>query len=215
MGNPNKTKLTEEEKHGLTFEEIKKAERHLQKYKTYSAIQSPQDRNRIYELFLLEYSFEEMHDQYPQYSIPQIILTAALNKWGMDKDRISMTLRDRTQARVVRSVVEQVEFLSSMLSVTAVANNKAMQAYIKDPDNNPLPDFKINSIKEYKDVAETLQKLMNGVMKVEADNTSSAIARLNSTATKALKASKKKDTAPKKETTVADFINAELEEESE
>jgi hypothetical protein len=37
-----------------------------------------------------------------------------------------------------------------------------MARYIQDPINNPKPSLRVTSIKEYKDVAETLYKIVAG-----------------------------------------------------
>ena len=49
-----------------------------------------------------------------------------------------------------------------MLTVTNVENIEIMRKYILDPVNNPIPKMKINSIKDYKEVAESLYKLVQG-----------------------------------------------------
>jgi hypothetical protein len=72
------------------------------------------------------------------------------------------TLRDRVRAKVVKSVIEQVDFLTTMMSVVNAEHMIAMQKYIMDPINNPKPDMRPTTIKEYKDVAETLYKIVAG-----------------------------------------------------
>jgi hypothetical protein len=116
----------------------------------------------LYELFMIGTSFKDMHLQYPQYPLEQIILTAALRKWPSDRNRMMSSLKERVSAKVVKSVVESVDFLTSMLSVATVENIEQMRRYIQDPENNPKPAMRIQSIKEYKDILETLQKLVDG-----------------------------------------------------
>jgi len=72
------------------------------------------------------------------------------------------SLRDRVQAKVVKSVMEQVDFLTSMLSVSNAEHLIEMHKYVRDPENVPKPQLRIESIKEYKDIVETLQKLVAG-----------------------------------------------------
>ena len=81
----------------------------------------------------------------------------------MDREKMSSSLKDRLQARIVRSVIEQVDFLTMMLSVANTEHIEAMRKYIMDPANNPKPDIRVETIKEYKEVAETLHKLVAGV----------------------------------------------------
>lgn len=156
-----KKKLSTEERVGLTQEEIKLAEQYLRKYKTAGIIKNT-EALKVYELFMVGSSFGDIHHQFPQYAVGQIILTAALKGWTKDREKMMSSLKDRVQARVVRSVIEQVDFLTSMLSVVNVENLAAMHAYIQDPINNPKPDMRITSIKEYKEILDAMQKLIMG-----------------------------------------------------
>lgn len=156
-----KRNFTDLEKFGLTEEEIKLGEKYLRKHKTAGAIPSPASM-KLYELFMVGCSFYEIHQQYPQYDLPKIILTAALNGWTRDREKMMGSLKDRVQAKVVKSVIEQVDFLTSMLSVSNAEHLVEMQEYIRDPKGKVKPTLRIESIKEYKEIVETLQKLVAG-----------------------------------------------------
>ena len=157
-----KRHLSQDEKFGLTEEEIKISEKFLRKNKTAGAV-ADSESMKLYELFMLGYSFNDIQQQYPQYLVAQIILTAALRGWSKDRDKMMGSLRDRIQAKVVKSIIEQVDFLTTMLSVTNVQHMDVMRKYILDPANNPIPAINVQNIKEYKEVAETLHKLVAGV----------------------------------------------------
>jgi hypothetical protein len=157
-----KRHLNDSEKFGLVQEEIKVAEKFLRKNKTAGAINDAESM-KLFELFMLGYSFNDIQQQYPQYPVAQIILTAALRGWSKDRDKMMGSLRDRIQAKVVKSIIEQVDFLTTMLSVTNVQHMDVMRKYILDPANNPIPAINVQNIKEYKEVAETLHKLVAGV----------------------------------------------------
>ncbi len=156
-----KRNLNQEERFGLTEEEIKLAEKYLRKNKTAGAVPEIESM-RLYELFMIGYSFNDIQQQYPQYSLPQVLLTAAMRGWCKDRERMMGSLRDRIQAKVVKSVIEQVDFLTSMLAVTNVEHMDSMRKYIMDPVKNPLPAIRVQNIKEYKDVADALSKLVAG-----------------------------------------------------
>lgn len=156
-----KTKLTDEEKYGLTEEEIKLATKYLRKNKTAGALPE-MDAAKLFELYLLGDSLSKIAQHHPQYPLGQILLTAALRKWPHDRDRMLHTLQDRVRAKVVKSVLEQVDFLTAMLSVSNAEHLDAMIRYTQDPMNNPKPEMRISNIKEYKDVAETLYKIVSG-----------------------------------------------------
>jgi hypothetical protein len=72
------------------------------------------------------------------------------------------TLQDRVRAKVVKSVLEQVDFLTAMMAVANAEHLNTMMKYCQDPVNNPKPALRIENIKEYKDVAETLYKIVSG-----------------------------------------------------
>lgn len=156
-----KKKLTDEEKHGLSEEEIKLAEKYLRKNKTAGALKEL-EAAKLFELYLLGESLPKIAQQFPQYSMGQIALTAALRGWAYDRDKMLHTLQDRVRAKVVKSVLEQVDFLTAMMSVANAEHLEKMMKYVHDPLNQPKPDMRINNIKEYKDVAETLYKIVAG-----------------------------------------------------
>jgi hypothetical protein len=156
-----KKNLTDEEKHGLTEEEIKLATKYLRKNKTAGALQDL-EAAKLYEMYLLGDSIPKIAQQFPQYPIGQIALTAALRGWPRDRDKMLHTLQDRVRAKVVKSVLEQVDFLTTMMSVANAEHLEAMIRYVQDPINNPKPNMRVTNIKEYKDVAETLYKIVAG-----------------------------------------------------
>jgi uncharacterized protein with HEPN domain len=156
-----KTRLTDHEKYGLSEEEIKLAEKYLRKNKTAGALKGL-EAAKLFELYLLGESLTKITNQFPQYTIGQISLTAALRGWAHDRDKMLHTLQDRVRAKVVKSVLDQVDFLTTMMSVANAEHLEKMVKYCQDPITNPRPDMRISNIKEYKDVAETLFKIVAG-----------------------------------------------------
>lgn len=153
--------LTDVEKFGLNGEEIKLAEKWLKKYKTAGAIQDP-EAMKIYEMLLLGSTVMEVHTTFIQWPIGQIALTIALRKWMTEREKMVNSVSSTATARMAKSVVDSVNFLTSMLAVANVEHLMQMQRYIKDPDGNPKPDLRINSLKEYKEILDSLQKLVVG-----------------------------------------------------
>ena len=156
-----KKRLTDEEKYGLSEEEIKLAEKFLRKHKTAGALKEL-EAAKLFELFLLGESLPKIAQQFPQYQLGQIALTASLRGWAHDRDKMMHTLQDRVRAKVVKSVLEQVDFLTAMMSVTNAEHLEVMVKYCQDPVNNPKPSMRVTNIKEYKDVVETLYKIVSG-----------------------------------------------------
>jgi hypothetical protein len=156
-----KRRFSDKEKFGLTQEEITIAEKYLRKFKTAGAIPDT-EAMKLYELYMLGCSFNDIVNQYPQYSIDRLILTCALRGWAHDRDRMMGSLRERVQAKVVKSVIDQVDFLTTLLSVTNVEHLEEMRKYVLDPANNELPAMRIKGLKDYKETVETLYKIVAG-----------------------------------------------------
>jgi len=168
-----KRSFNDSEKFGLSTREIEIGEKYLRKHKTAGAIEEVASL-KLYELFLIGSSFHEIHQQFPQFLVEQIILTAALRKWGMDREKMQSTLRDRVRAKVVKSVIEQVDFLTSMLSVANTEHIEEMRRYILDATGaTPKPQLRIKSIKDYKEVTDTLGKIVQGATPSAKNNNTS------------------------------------------
>lgn len=156
-----KKNLSEEEKYGLSEEEQKLATKYLRKNKTAGALQDL-EAAKLYEMYLLGDPISKIAQNFPNHPIGQIALTAALRGWAKDRDKMQHTLQDRVRAKVVKSVLDQVDFLTTMMAVTNAEHLEAMVRYVQDPINNPKPQMRPTTIKEYKDVAETLYKIVAG-----------------------------------------------------
>lgn len=163
-----KKNLSEDERYGLTEEEIKLGTKYLRKHKTAGALKDL-EAAKLFELYLLGDSLGKIAQQFQQYTPGQIILTAALRGWAKDRDKMQHTLQDRVRAKVVKSVLDQVDFLTAMLSVSSAEHLETMIKYTQDPINNPKPSLRIENIKEYKDVAETLFKIVAGATPSKKD----------------------------------------------
>ncbi len=204
-----KRNFTDDEKYGLTQEEIRLGEKYLRKNKTAGKIPE-NEAMKLYELYLIGHSFNELQQQFPQYTIDRIIMTAALTGWAKDRDNMQYSLRDRVQAKVVKSVIEQVDFLTTIMSVSNAEHLDAMKKYILDPVNNPKPDLRIETIKEYKEVAETLYKLVAGSTPGSQSKTSPMFNTLTPPEPRrAVEAPSKSDDD------AASFIAGEIEEDEE
>jgi uncharacterized protein with HEPN domain len=167
-----KKRLTDEERYGLSEEEIKLAQKYLRKHKTAGALKDL-EAAKLFELYLLGESLAKIAQQFPHYPMGQITLTAALRGWARDRDKMTHTLQDRVRAKVVKSVLEQVDFLTAMMSVANAEHLESMVRYCQDPINNPKPALRIDSIKAYKDVAETLYKIVSGATPSGKDKSTS------------------------------------------
>lgn len=186
-----KRNFNDDEKIGLSQQEVEIGEKYLRKHKTAGAIDDV-DSLKLYEMFLIGSSFNEIQQQFPQYELGEIILTAALKKWGQDRNRMQGTLRDRVRAKVVKSVIEQVDFLTSMLGVATAEHIEQMRNYILDP-SAPKPSLRIKSIKEYKEVTDTLGKIVQGATPNAKNNAMSPMFDALAPQPKQVENKKKKD----------------------
>ena len=157
-----KKRLNAEERYGLNFDQVREAEKYLRQHKTAGAM-GKQEAMPIYELFLLGYSLEDLSRKFPQYSLGKITLTAALSGWVKDREKLANSIYDRIRARIVKSTVEQVEFLTDMVSVSTTENMEEMRKYLQDPSKAPPPQMRIKSLKEYQQVIEMLAKVADSV----------------------------------------------------
>ncbi len=156
-----KRRLNDKQKFGLTQEEVTLAEKYLRKHKT-SGVVPEIESMKLYELYMVGCSFHDIYNNHPQYPVDKIILTCALRGWAHDREKMMGSLRDRVQAKVVKSVIEQVDFLTTMLSVNNTEHLDVMRKYILDPVNCPKPEIRIKNIKDYKESVETLHKIVAG-----------------------------------------------------
>jgi hypothetical protein len=164
-----KRNFNDDEKIGMSQQEIEIGEKYLRAYKTAGAVTQTESL-KLYEMYMVGCSYNEIHQQFPSYDLGQIILTGALMKWGADRDRMQSSLRDRVRAKVIKSVIEQTDFLTGMLSVATAEHMDQMRKYIVDPDNNAAPALRIRSIKDYKEVTDTLAKIVQGATPSAKDN---------------------------------------------
>ena len=155
-----KTNLKEEEKYGLSQEEVKLATKWLRVNKTAGVIPEL-EAAKLFELFLLGEPIVKLAQTFSQYPIGQIAFTAAYKQWPKDRDKMLHTLKDRVQAKVVKSVLDQVDFLTTMMGVANAEHLDSMMKYCQDPVHNPKPALRITSIKDYRDIVDTLSKVVS------------------------------------------------------
>lgn len=160
-----KKRLRAEEKYGLTHEQIAQAEKYLRAHKTAGAMNQT-EASPLYEMYLLGYSFDDIAQRYPQFPIGRIILTAALSGWARDRERLASSVYERIRARVVRSTVEQVEFLTDMISVSTKESAEEVQKYLQNPKGAPPPELRIKSLKDYQQVVEMLARVAESIKTV-------------------------------------------------
>ena len=156
-----KKKLNNTQLYGLTTDQVKEAEKFLNKSPAEPL--NAQEAIPLYEMFVIGYSFEEIQKHYAQFPLGRIILTASINHWLKDRETLANSIYDRVKARLIKSTVEQVEFLTDLISVSATENSEEVRKYLADPVNNKKPEMRIESLKEYKQVVDMLTSITSSM----------------------------------------------------
>ncbi len=156
-----KKKLNNTLSYGLTPDQVKEAEKCFNK--SPADFINAQEAIPLYEMFIIGYSFEEIQKHYPQFPLGRIILTASMNHWVKDRETLANSIYDRVKARLIKSTVEQVEFLTDLISVSATENSEEVRKYLADPINNQKPEMRIESLKEYKQVVDMLTSITSSM----------------------------------------------------
>ncbi len=65
--------------------------------------------------------------------------------------------------RLIKSTVEQVEFLTDLISVSATESSEEVRKYLSDPVNNKKPEMRIESLKDYKQVVDMLASIASSM----------------------------------------------------
>lgn len=113
----------------------------------------------LLEAFLVGYSIDEVADRFPHMDKSQIVYTSIVNGWHKKRQEVAASIYDRVKAKLIRSVVEQVDYMTDLLSVVSTESKTQIAAYLSNPDTNPPPQNRIRSMKEYKEAIESLMKL--------------------------------------------------------
>lgn len=155
-------KLNNNQSYGLTADHVKEAEKFLNSKNAPGPL-NPQEAVPLYEMFIIGYSFEEIQKHYSQFPLGRIIVTAASNNWIKDRETLANSIYDRVRARLIKSTVEQVEFLTDLISVSATESSEEVRKYLVDPANNKKPEMRIESLKDYKQVVDMLASIASSM----------------------------------------------------
>ena len=161
-----KKRLLSEEKLGIEENCVKIAESYLNVHG--NNILSDIEAAPLLEAFLVGYSLEEIHKKYQHVDLGKLCLTASTQFWYKKRQEVASSIYDRVRTKLVRSVVEQVEYMTDLLSVASTESKQTIADYLRDPLANPPPANRIRSIKEYKDAIDSLTKLTDHIAKITA-----------------------------------------------
>jgi hypothetical protein len=141
-----KPKLTNGQIYGLTAEEQGIAQRYLRKQGNKKISLDADTLDQMLDLFLMGYPFYLIQREYPQFTLDEIVFSAAIGQWHKKRELVLNSTHEKMRAKVASSMVNQIEFLSLLLQASNVESVQQLKNYINDPVNNPKPSFSINSI---------------------------------------------------------------------
>lgn len=143
--------------------------RYLKKNKYTESLIPVEDHTKMFQMFVLGSSFVELAQEFPQYTLEQVLLTAA--KWGWIKKRDSSiaTLQEQIKVKILKSMIGSIDFVTMLLNCTNAKHVEEMRKHLSDPKKHKMPEMKIETLKEYKEMLETLQKLATSMTVTPAD----------------------------------------------
>ncbi len=152
-----KSKWDEEERRGLTQEEIRISELWLVDHRLHTRV-SKVDSLPMYELYLKGTTLKELSRKYPQFEYERIILAAVLDDWFSERESAMDVVKKAVTEKVVTSMVNQVNLLSSMVEIAGKEWQEEMDKYLENPQLNPKPSVRINNLKDLAQVQEMMGK---------------------------------------------------------
>lgn len=113
----------------------------------------------LFELYLNGRSLHEIHSQFTQYGLGQIVHAAVEGGWNDQRSTYLAGLMDRAKGRALQSAAESVEFIADAMAAAHKKHGAALRAYLVSGNPNDLGAFGIGSLKQYKDLVEILMKV--------------------------------------------------------
>ncbi len=152
-----KSKWDEEERRGLTQEEIRISELWLVDHRLHTRV-SKVDSLPMYELYLKGTTLKELSKKFPNHDYERIILAAVLDDWFSERESAMDVVKKAVTEKVVTSMVNQVNILTSMVEIAGKEWQEEMDKYLENPQLNPKPSVRINSLKDLAQVQEMMGK---------------------------------------------------------
>lgn len=147
----------------ITEAESRLAPRELAAYKFWSqsgqARLSPTLAAQLYALFLQGKTSDEILRLNKGISLAQLTWARVEGEWDLQREEYQLDLFKNTRAMLQQSSLEAVRFLTDVLAVTHKKYGDAAKKYLQTGDEGELKGFEVNSLGQYKQLVEILQKL--------------------------------------------------------
>lgn len=144
-----------EQKSGFSKQELEVIKKYVET--SGQVILPPQAAIKIYEQYINGSSISEVCNMFSEYSRGIIVYTAYTLNWPATRDEFTLDLQTRVKQKVLYSKYQQLELVSTMISVAHVETMQAMQLYLKNPNDKNLP--KTMRIKTIRDLSMAIEMM--------------------------------------------------------
>jgi hypothetical protein len=152
--------LSKGEAYGLSALEIKCANDYLQAHPDATVAEiNHTDSHKMIQLISLGATLTEIGLSFPKYELGLIVVVAARSGWIRLKDKNRATVQADIQTKVLKASLDSMDFLTAMISATSQKYSKEFREYMSNPDKE-FPDLKVSTVKDFKDLLETMQKMV-------------------------------------------------------
>lgn len=207
-----KQDFNEEERRGLTAEEIRLGETWLIDHRLNTRVPRA-DCMEMYELYLKGTTLKELASKFPQWKYEQIILAAVLDDWFSERESAMEVVRKAVTEKVTNSMIGQVNLLSSMVDIAGREWLDEMEKYLENPLINPKPSIRIASLKDLATVQEMMGKAISSIAPQKAPVQKEQPAPTSSKPTKVKANSAEAADAKGKTLTVGDLLKMKASDE--
>jgi hypothetical protein len=117
---------------------------------------------RLYELFLHGLSMEEICSLNPTLPTGAVIKARVDGRWDERREVYLGELLGETSTRLKQTGAEAVQFMSLLLAAAHKEHGEKLKKYLQTGNPDDLGGLRITSFKGYKDVIDSLAKLIGG-----------------------------------------------------
>ena len=114
---------------------------------------------RLFELFVQGTQCSEIARLNPGFSQGMVLRARVEHLWDARRDSHLSELYTHTSERLRQIAMESVNFLGDLLAATHKLHGDKLKRFIQTGDDSALEGMEVGSIKQYKDVIETLGKI--------------------------------------------------------
>lgn len=146
---------------------------------------SPKTAAEFYELFVNGSTTEEIASLNPAFGLGIIVKARIDYSWDLKKEEYQVRLFETIKEKLQKTQLEAVDFSANSMAVFHKYWNSKFKRYLQTGNESELGEFKVNSFKLYKDIAENLLKL-SGQDKKQVVNSGEIVHRIEAPVSKTI-----------------------------